>query len=121
MNAVHIQFPAKLHYVAEGRKSCRLLAGTFALAAETQRTLFPGSSVQRTVDRIQDPVSLGGGRSGHAKLVVLAAQAVYWWILCLLGEISIGDHHLFGHLENFPALQTTKPFEFHELLGLAVL
>lgn len=45
---MQLQFPERLQYVAEGKKTMRLLVGTFSMASERPRTLYPGTSVQRS-------------------------------------------------------------------------
>lgn len=50
---MQLQFPERLQYVAEGKKTMRLLVGTFSMAAEKQRTLFSGASRQRSFTEYQ--------------------------------------------------------------------
>ena len=45
---MQVPFPARLQYLAEGRKTCRLLAGTFSMSGEQQRILHQGSTLQRS-------------------------------------------------------------------------
>ncbi len=44
---MQVPFPDRIQYLAEGKKTCRLLAGTFSMSAENQRTLHKGASNQR--------------------------------------------------------------------------
>lgn len=45
---MQLQFPERLQYIAEGKKSMRLLIGTYSMSSERPRTLFPGTSQQRS-------------------------------------------------------------------------
>lgn len=50
---MQLQFPERLQYVAEGKKTMRLLVGTFSMSAETQRTIFRGTARQRSFPEYQ--------------------------------------------------------------------
>lgn len=52
-NQAQISFPERLRYIAEDRKSMRLLVGTFSMSGERPRTLYKGTSQQRSFPEYQ--------------------------------------------------------------------